>query len=192
MSNGWYPATDFPNIVGRFTTARKVNVIKTKEARRNGDVPTGGLVYDDVVVCQCKATGEQDMSVIEMKEKNTGELTRRFPLAWAEYNKQPVEIEGIPIDQLPGINPDVATFYKASGLWTIEALAKVDDGTTGRLGHGARYWIKSARAHLEKVERDERAARVTGGVAGAPDGDNVAPFTVKRGPGRPRKEANGG
>ena len=136
---------------------------------------------------------------------------KRWPQAYARFQATQEEtLDGTPVDQWPYLNRAQVAEMKANGVMTVEAIADCADGLLDRLGPNARDLQKRARQFLQPQSDTETELRAELGKLEAEaknkdmeishltqrleaieaqlDQKEQAP-PVKRGPGRPRKNA---
>lgn len=124
----------------------------------------------------------------------------RFPKAYAAFKqRETVPIQGMPVEEWPQITRAQAMTFKAMHIFTVEALAEVHDGHIDKLGQNARELRTKAKAFLATAKDTAAAQKI------AAENDKLKEQITelqrqmadlasrvdepKRGPGRPRKEA---
>lgn len=136
----------------------------------------------------------------------TDEHKKWFPTAWQAYleRKQGL-VDGTPLEQWPYLNPAQIAELKHAGVYSVEALAAVTDGSLKNLGmHGrdlrerAKQFLQPASTTEQELraalaERDKRLAALEAQfeqmrAARAAEGDEADEPPARK-PGRPRKVA---
>lgn len=123
----------------------------------------------------------------------------RFPRAYGAYKqRETTPVQGLPIEEWPAISRSQALNFKAMHIFTVEALCEVHDGHIDKLGQNARDLRTKAKAFLAQA-KDTAAAQKTAAENDALKAqlaemqrqitDLASRAEPKRGPGRPRKEA---
>jgi hypothetical protein len=122
---------------------------KTKEA--------GYPVFRDKEYC-IKIVPGDEKSVEDQPAKDSDR--KRFPNAYQAFKNRESKptIEGMPIEQWPQLTRAEAMTMKAAAIFSVEALAAVNDGNIGKLGHQGRDWRAKAQAFLATA-RDSAAAQ---------------------------------
>jgi hypothetical protein len=122
---------------------------------------------------------------------------RQFPRAYAAFKNReitPIQ-EGFPIEQWPQLSRGEAMTLKSAAIFSVEALAAVNDGNIGKLGHKGREWRTQAQAFLA-IAKDSAASQKLAAenqhlkdqmAAMQSQIDMLSKTAEKRGPGRPRK-----
>ena len=159
----WFPASDDPNLMGRFVDRPIVDQRKSEEKGEN--------VYKMVAMLELRPKGHKDIAAHRLKPHNSEELIRRFPDSWKSYQGEQVEMTGTPLTDLPGLSPERAAGWSIVGIRTVEDLATANDAVLNNLGFGARDHQKKAKNMLAAQEREQGEAEPK----------------PKRRPGRPRK-----
>lgn len=120
----------------------------------------------------------------------------RFPRQWSAYqNNESQFSDQTPIDHVPWLDGVLRNQMKARHIHTVEQLAATDDNAVSALGMGARALRDKAIAHVEAGKKagafDEQRAEIE---ELKEQMEQMAAMMEqqgpdKRGPGRPRKEA---
>lgn len=170
----------------------------------------GRPIFEDRAYITIRAAG----STLQVVSREVGEADkRRFPVEWARFNAGEKDvIDGTPLKEWPAITRSRAMELAALNIRTLEELVAVQDGFLPKLGIGARELRTKAKAYLEAAADSAVASRLAaegerkdGQIAdlqrqiaelGAMCKDLTARLDgggetepAKRGPGRPRKDA---
>lgn len=138
----WYPAIDSPQVEARFWLKESLNI--------------HGEPLNTVIV-HTRVKGMSDVS----SQKCSPELIKRFPKSYEAYTKGiELPLEGTPIDELPGLPKEVASYWKINGIRTCEDLANCSDGTIKGLGLNALGLQKTAKIIVENSAKDKKLAEM--------------------------------
>lgn len=170
--NKWYPASGENGVVGKFEYYPILDVKASREADEE--------ITMDIIVCRMKAAGSVDESYVKVKPDNQQELVKRFPDAWLAFQGQDVKIDGSPISVL-GFPEQVNVVMQLHGVLSVEQLAELTDIACQNIGFGTRKRRETAVEYLkhgaDALEHNK--------IANKSD-----PVPGKRGPGRPKKNAD--
>jgi hypothetical protein len=124
-------------------------------------------VFDKVLIGTIKSPGQQkselDMEFIredingnERKNENAWKLYGEQAKAFINKTTSP-EMQGTPIEKMPGIDMKVAASLKALNVFTVEALAVVNDTGLAAIGMGGRKLKAEAEAYVASCKNKEQA-----------------------------------
>src|SRR5271166_1464648 len=83
----------------------------------------GRPMYENVTFVRMAPPGEK-LNIVDRPAR--GEDARRFPLQWAQFEKNAEQIpDGTPIDLLYPENPAISATLRASGVHTVEQCAEM-------------------------------------------------------------------
>ena len=95
--------------------------------------------------------------------KVTPEDTVRFAAEWESYQKDgvPIEVDGTPLTEVPGVDKSVALALRLKGVRTAEELANLDEAAAKSLGMSGLTWWNGARnlIKLRQLEAQAMAPR---------------------------------
>ena len=135
------------HVIPSFFKKQVLHPLKSKAA--------GEPVYIERDYVRIEIVGGRDVLIAPANDKHK----MRFPKTWSLYAQGESPEEGIPLEQLPGMDADTIARYR--GLFhcgTVEALAAVSDAGLMHLGVGARDFQKIAKMFLnekgQKVDSD--------------------------------------
>lgn len=157
----------------------------------------GRPVFVDREFFSAKVPGDKNTHSLRLA---TDKDKQRFPRAYAAFQQRGlVPMQGTPLEEWPQVTRAQALTLKAAGVHTVEAMAEVHDGHIDKLGGNARELKAKAKAYLaqaadtaaasklaaENERKDTEMAELRRQIADL--ASRLEP--EKRGPGRPRKEA---
>lgn len=154
QDNLWFPASDTKEsrIVGRFNEIE--DTYRDKDQMQHTRIMT---------VLEHKVPGSGDVSASVVKPFNKAELIKRFPQAWAHFEKkkaatatepEPIPtatehgIKGTPIEVLDFLNKRDQAYLKTMGFLIAEQLRDLSDTDCNNIGFGSKSWRKKAAEHL--------------------------------------------
>lgn len=142
-------ANDDSNIV-LFYYRPMHNPAKSKEA--------GAPIFEDTVYVRYHPPAEK----YNINDRPaTQEHTRRWPRQWAQFQQNKAQTnEGIPIDLLYPEKPAIAATLRASGVHTVEQLAKCEGTALDAIGMGAQQWITYARRFMEDANKGVKSSQL--------------------------------
>lgn len=158
----------------------------------------GHPVYVDREFFSARVPGDKNTHSLRIATKQDRE---RFPRAYAAFkDRGSVPLNGMPIEQWPIISRAQSLTLRAAGIHTVEAMAEVHDGHIDKLGSNARELKVKARAYLAQAtdaaaaqklaadnqRKDDEMTELRRQIA---DLASRLEAPEKRGPGRPRKDA---
>ena len=87
--------------------------------------------------------------------------TERFPSQWAAYQAGAKEMaKGLPLSEWPGMTSSQVKELNGVNIYTVEALAEVNDANLANLGLGARSLRDKAKAYLDRMAEGVTVAQV--------------------------------
>lgn len=158
----------------------------------------GHPVFVDREFFSARVPGDKNTHSLRLSTKKDRE---RFPRAYAAFKQRDtVPIDGMPIEQWPQITRAQALTLRAAGVHTVESMAEVHDGNIEKLGQNARELRSKAKTYVALAKDTAEAQRLAADNERKDTemtelrrqiADLAARLTddPKRGPGRPRKEA---
>jgi hypothetical protein len=131
----------------------------------------GGPVFDQVLLGHISSPGQQKSTMtLEFAREDINGNKRNNENAFKRYGEQveaflkkeqSPKLQGTPVEQMPGLDMKVAATCKALHIYTIEALADLNDSGINALGMGARKLKAEAQAYLESRKSKEAAVEVS-------------------------------
>jgi hypothetical protein len=120
---------------------------------------SGTEVFDEVPMAEIYIIGDA-MNVVHKPEKSLNPKQKELfrPLfAWFKASREHVPESGTPLEDVAWLKTGQVNMFKASNIFTLEALAGLSDHAIGKLGMGVREQVKKAQGHLA-VAKDQAAA----------------------------------
>ena len=98
------------------------------------------------------------------------EHIERFPVEWAHYQAGAANIDygGTPLNEVPGLDPNLATSFKLRGVHNAEQLGALSDAAALGLGMGGITLRDTARLLLEARKNNPALAAVKSSVEAEP------------------------
>lgn len=157
----------------------------------------GHPVFVDREFFSARVPGDKNTHSLRFATKKDREM---FPKAYAAFKQRDtVPVQGLPIEQWPQITRGQAMTFRAAGIQTVEALAEVHDGNIDKIGMSARELRAKARAFRDLAAETAAAQKIAAENEALKlqmsdmqrQINELASLAQeqKRGPGRPRKEA---
>lgn len=158
----------------------------------------GRRVFIDREFFSAKVPGDKNTHSLRLATQQDRD---RFPRAYAAFQQRGlVPLQGTPLEEWPQVTRGQAMTLKAAGVHTVEAMAEVHDGHIDKLGANARELKVKAKSYValakdtaeaqrladENRKKDEEMAELRRQIA---DLASRLDVPEKRGPGRPRKDA---
>ena len=154
MNEIWFPSAEGKDskVMGRFVDHMK------EYTTADGQKHT-----KPVILLLHMFPGSSDVSSSLMKPFNEAELKKRFPTAWAYYEKTKAEsanapaevpiatqigMKGTPIEHVSFLGKDKIGYLKNMAFYTVEQLAALSDTECQNIGYGAKKWRKQASDYL--------------------------------------------
>lgn len=117
----------------------------------------GTPVYENVTFVRMAPPGEK-LNIVDRPA--VGNDARRFPLQWAQFEKNAEQIpEGTPVDLLYPENPAIAATLRASGIHTIEQCAEMSAHALDNVGMGSQTWQNAAQKYMKAVNKGIKASQ---------------------------------
>jgi hypothetical protein len=129
-----------PGVIGRFRKHRVLDIPKSRAADE--------AVYREVIVCEERVKGQDDVSARHLKAHNYRDLAAKFPQAWAEFEGETLEVTGTPLEKLELGTEKVMALW-CEGIRSVEDLAQTPDPVCERLGFGTKTLRAKAAAYLD-------------------------------------------
>lgn len=170
---GWYPAVESNQVVGRFEWYDKLRIADSIAADEKR--------YTKIIVLRHKVVGTHEENVTPLKPHNEQALRERFPEAWIAFQGEAPPIKGTPLAAL-ALPPDRVDALKIHGILTLEQVAGLSDAQCQAVGFGTRKLRADAAAKLAELRLAATAA--------PPDPPAATPPARRRPAGR-GKSANG-
>lgn len=140
----YVPQDDDEGVIANFERFREHQPFESKEK--------GQDVYRDVDYVRIRVRGNDKL---EVHKRATEQDKRRFPFAWQQYQLgKDQAARGTPLDEI-GIAPSTLPAYHAKNVFTVEDLARVDDGNLQNLPAGSRDFRHKARERVSLKQRAE-------------------------------------
>lgn len=102
-----------------------------------------------------------DDRTFDHETRETTTYKQMFPRHYAAFLENRQQVDGTPIEELPGITGAKVAEFKAQRVFTVEALAGLDGTALQRLGMGGREWKDRAANWLSKAKEGAVEARLT-------------------------------
>lgn len=162
----------------------------------------GRPIYETVAMVKIIHPGEKDVHISEVRDHHK----YQFPRQWAAFEQgQVAQMDGTPIDVLYPNDAAMVAQFKALHILTVEALEGLTEQGIARLGMGGRQHVERAKkfveaargmagAHKMQAELDaeiEKREALENKLA-LMERQLAAMAEGKRGPGRPRRDEDGG
>ncbi|MFO1183594.1 MAG: hypothetical protein U1E56_02250 [Bauldia sp.] len=171
---GWYPAVESNQVVGRFEWYDKLHIADSIAADEKR--------YTKIIVLRHKVVGTHEENVTPLKPHNEQALRERFPEAWTAFQGEVPPIKGTPLTKLD-LSSDRVDAFKIHGILTLEQLAGLSDAQCQAVGFGTRKLRTDAAERLAELRTV--AVQAPASPSAAPV---VPPPSARR---RGRTKANG-
>jgi predicted flap endonuclease-1-like 5' DNA nuclease len=118
----------------------------------------GHNVYEDKVYAEIFIKGDKNTSFSRPKEDAD---ERQYPKAWESFDKgKEVDEDGISLKMLPSISPSTQMNLNATGIYTVEDLAELNDSVVIGV-QGMVDLRKRAQAYLAALNPPEEKPKRT-------------------------------
>lgn len=182
------------------------------EEDRDASIESGGIRFKTthwVIIRQVGARDSVEKPAEEwLKAKEEQAQKGSYPMDWAISHRKKYEAwvegreappSGTPLKEWAGISRAMAENCHQLGIFTVEDLAACNEDTLKKLGMGARKFKDSAKAWLDSRlthGNAEELAALRATVADLEERNKqlearLETVEAKKGPGRPKKVANG-
>jgi hypothetical protein len=140
----YVPQDDDEGVIANFERVREHQPFESQEK--------GTDMYRDVDYVRIRVRGNDKL---EVHRRATEQDKRRFPFAWQQYQLgKEQSARGTPLDEI-GIASSLLPAYHAKNVFTVEDLARVDDGNLQNLPAGSREFRHKARERVQLKQRAE-------------------------------------
>jgi len=113
---------------------------------------------DDKVYVRIHPPGER-LNIVDREATDLEK--RRYPLQWQQFQQNAPQVsDGTPVDMLFAASPATAGALKASGVHTIEQLAKLSAHAIETIGMGCQQWVNEATRYLEVANKGVKASQL--------------------------------
>jgi len=113
---------------------------------------------DDKVYVRIHPPGER-LNIVDREATDLEK--RRYPLQWQQFQQNAPQVsDGTPVDMLFAASPATAGALKASGVHTIEQLAKLSAHAIETIGMGCQQWVNEAVRYLEVANKGVKASQL--------------------------------
>lgn len=117
----------------------------------------GRPIFDEVDYIRIIVPGSKDILDVEAD----AQYITRFAKEWEKYQaKQQVAVTGTPLEAWPALGVGMVAELKALNIFTVEQLASVSDGVTGKLQAGQQL-KQRAQAFLDAAVADSQNSKLT-------------------------------
>lgn len=121
-------------------------------------VAMGSPQYEDVIYVRIHPPGER-LNIIDRPA--TVQDKQRFDMQWRQFqDNAPQTASGTPVDLLFPAKPSIAAALKASGVFTVESLAKLSAHAIEQIGMGCQQWVNDAVRYLEVANKGVKASQL--------------------------------
>jgi hypothetical protein len=118
----------------------------------------GRPIFKDVEYVKILIAGDQKTEVVKKVSEQVKQDYRQEYLQWKATQQQ--SVVGTPIEQWPGASVSFVKTCKVLNVFTVEALAQLDDSALQRLGMGSRDMQARARAWLSAAKDGAETERL--------------------------------
>jgi len=115
----------------------------------------GYAVFENKEYVKILAAGDKtknwDRPVRKVRDGQAPSDLERFPRQWAAFQSQQTQnVDGLPLEEWPGLSPADVAMLKSVNIQTVEQLAAMGDHSLTFMG--ARGYRDKAKAYLEKAK----------------------------------------
>ena len=118
----------------------------------------GRPYFDDKIYVRIHPPGER-LNIVDREATDLEK--RRYPMQWQQFQQNAPQVaDGTPVDMLFAASPATAGALKASGVHTVEQLAKLSAHAIETIGMGCQQWVNEAVRYLEVANKGVKASQL--------------------------------
>lgn len=118
----------------------------------------GRPYLDDKIFVRIHPPGER-LNIVDREATDLEK--RRYPIQWQQFQQNMPQVsDGTPVDMLFAASPATAGALKASGVHTVEQLAKLSAHAIETIGMGCQQWVNEAIRYLEVANKGVKASQL--------------------------------
>ncbi len=167
LASGWFTSKhkadrfkddegrEIVNILGRFTYHDHIDVVASQKADKE--------VNKRIIICLTKIRGSNppDISSHKVNKDNAEHWITRFPEAWKKFMGEKIDITGIPLTEIKGLDAEKIMFLSFDGIRTCEDLATLSDAQCSARGYGYRDFRDKAKELIGEKEEAGRGGDIS-------------------------------